>query len=81
MGNALDKQGRTEEAIEHYLQALRINSESEKTHNNLAISLVQIGNIDKAIVHFRKALHINSGFVAAKNNLKKVLMLMEKQKK
>ena len=53
----------------------------EEAHNNLAISLVHIGNIERAIAHFRKALHINPDFVTAKNNLKKVLMLMEKQKK
>ena len=81
LGNVLNKQGRTEEAIEHYLHALRINTESEEAHNNLAISLVHIGNIERAIAHFRKALHINPDFVTAKNNLKKVLMLMEKQKK
>ena len=81
LGNALHEQDRTEEAKEHYLQALRINPESEEAHNNLAISLVHIGNIERAIAHFRKALDINPDFVAAKNNLKKVLMLMEKQKK
>ena len=45
------------------------------------ISLVHIGNIERAIAHFRKALHINPDYVSANNNLKKVLMLMEKQKK
>jgi len=81
LGNVLYNQGRTEEAKEHYLQALKINPESEEAHNNLAISLVHIGNIERAIAHFRKALHINPDFVTAKNNLKKVLMLVEKQKK
>ena len=81
LGLALKKNGHIEEAKEHYLQALRINPESEEAHNNLAILLVHIGNIEKAIAHFRKALHINPDFVTAKNNLKKVLMLVEKQKK
>jgi tetratricopeptide (TPR) repeat protein len=81
LGNVLNEQDRTEEAIEHYLQALRIKPDYEEAHNNLAISLVHIGNIERAIAHFRKSLHINPDFVTAKNNLKKVLMLMEKQKK
>ena len=81
LGIVLYKQGRSEEAIEHYLQALRIKPDYEEAHNNLAISLVHIGNIERAIAHFRKSLHINPDFVTAKNNLKKVLMLMEKQKK
>jgi tetratricopeptide (TPR) repeat protein len=81
LGIVLYKQGRSEEAIEHYLQALRIKPDYDEAHNNLAISLVHIGNIERAIAHFRKSLHINPDFVTAKNNLKKVLMLMEKQKK
>ena len=35
LGFVLNKQGRTEEAIEHYLLALQINPDSEKAHNNL----------------------------------------------
>ena len=81
LGNILYNQGRTEEAKEHYLQALKKNPESEEAHNNLAILLVHIGNIERAIAYFRKALQINPDYVPAKNNLKKVLMLMEKQKK
>ena len=81
LGNFLSNQGRTEEAKEHYLQALKKNPESEVAHNNLAILLVHIGNIERAIAYFRKALQINPDYVPAKNNLKKVLMLMEKQKK
>ena len=46
LGAALDKQGRTAEAIEHYLQALRIRPYYEKAHNNLGIALARTGDIE-----------------------------------
>jgi len=79
LGTALNKQGRTAEAIEHYLQALRIKPDFEKAHYNLAVALFRKGNIEGAIVHFRKALRINPGYVDAKNNLKKVLMMQQQK--
>jgi hypothetical protein len=39
LGNALDKQGRTEEAIEHYLQVLRIKPDYVEAHYNLGNAL------------------------------------------
>jgi len=79
LGNALYKQGRTAEAIEHYLQALRIKPDFEEAHNSLAIALFRKGNIEGAIAHFRKALRINPGYVDAKNNLKKALMMQQQK--
>ncbi len=79
LGAALDKQGRTAEAIEHYLQALRIKPYYEKAHNNLGITLAHAGDIEGAITHFRIALRINPDYVNAKNNLKKVLMMQQQK--
>ena len=43
----LSNQGRTEEAKEHYLQALRINPESEKAHYNLGLALHKQGRTEE----------------------------------
>jgi len=80
LGLALDKQGRTEEAIEHYLQALRIRPDDVDAHNNLGNAFIRKGNIKEAIVHFRKALSINPNNINARNNLNKVLMMQQKNK-
>ena len=44
LGNVLYNQGRTEEAKEHYLHALRINPDYEEAHNNLGLALKQSGS-------------------------------------
>jgi len=80
IGTTLSEQGRTAEAIEHYLQALRIKPDYVDAHNNLGASLFRKGNIKGAIVHFRKALLINPDNVHAKNNLKTALMIQQQNK-
>ena len=79
LGEVLARQGRTEEAIEHYLQALRIKPDFGEAHNNLAIALFHKVDIKGSIVHFRKALSINPNNINARNNLNKVLMIQQKE--
>ena len=84
LGNALDEQGSTEEAIEHYLQALRIKPDFWLAHYNLAVDLIRKGDIDEAIDHFRKALQINPGDIQVKNKLNEALneaLMMQQQNK
>ncbi|MDP7453566.1 MAG: tetratricopeptide repeat protein, partial [Arenicellales bacterium] len=76
---AFAKQGRTEEAVEHYLQALRLKPDYAEAHNNLGVALVRKGDIKGAIVHFREALRINPGHIDVKNNLNRVLMMQQKR--
>ena len=78
LGLALKKQGRTAEAIEHYLQALRIKPDYEEAHNNLGIALFHKGDIRGAIDHFREAVRIKPDYTGARNNLKKALMIQKK---
>jgi hypothetical protein len=78
LGTALEKQGRTEEAIEHYLQALRINPDYVDAYNNLGVSLFRKGDIDGATERFREALRINPEYVRARNNLERALMIHSK---
>ena len=75
MANGLREQGRIDDAIKHYEEALRIKPDYEEAHNNLAIALFRKGDIDGAIDHFQKALQINPNFLHAKNNLSKILAL------
>lgn len=78
LGNALEKEGRIEEAIEHYLQALRINPDYVDAYNNLGVSLFRKGDIDGATERFREALRIKPDYVRARNNLKRALMIHSK---
>ena len=56
MGVALAKQGRTEEAVEHYLQALKIKPDYVMARNNLGTVFANEGKLDEAIFHYEKAL-------------------------
>ena len=69
LGNALSKQGRTEKAVEHYLQSLRINPDYAEAHYNLASYLDKEGSTEEAIEHYLQALRTKPDFVQAHNNL------------
>jgi len=69
LGAALYKQGRIAEAIEHYLQALRIKPDYQKAHNNLGVALDKQGRIAEAIEHYLQALQIKPDSEIAHNNL------------
>jgi protein O-mannosyl-transferase len=69
LGIALDKKGRTEEAIEHYLQTLRIEPGYVKTYYNLGIALNTQGRTEEAIEYYLQALRIKPDFDQAHNNL------------
>ncbi len=69
LGNALKKQGRTAEAMEHYLQALWIKPDYEIAHNNLGNALDKHGRIAEAMEHYLQALRIKPDYEKAHNNL------------
>jgi len=69
LGAALDNQGRTEEAIEHYLQALQLKPDYDKAHYNLGFALDNQGRTEEAIEHYLQALRIKPDYVEAHNNL------------
>ena len=58
MGDTLFKQGRKDEAMPHYLEALRINPDYADAHGNLGNCLIDRGNKDEAITHLRKAVDL-----------------------
>jgi len=69
MGDALEKLGRTEEAVKHYFQALQLKPDFQEAHNNLGNALLKQGKATEAIKHFKDALRLNPEFVEAYNSL------------
>ncbi len=69
LGIAFDKQDRTEEAISHYLQSLRIIPDFAEAHNNIGIALGKQGRTKEAIEHFLQALQLKPDYVDAHDNL------------
>ncbi|MDX2499974.1 MAG: tetratricopeptide repeat protein [Deltaproteobacteria bacterium] len=69
LGNALKRQGKIEEAIEHFNRALQINPGYAKAHNNLGTALAKQGKTDEAIKHFGFALYIDPNYAAAHSNI------------
>jgi tetratricopeptide (TPR) repeat protein len=69
LGIALAGQGRIDEAITHYNEALRIKPEYGLAYNNLGNALYRKRMIDEAISSYREALRINPADSKAHNNL------------
>jgi tetratricopeptide (TPR) repeat protein len=65
----LSKQGRYEEAIAAWNEALKLSPESDKAHNNVGLLLVGMGRFEAAIPHFEKTLKVNPEYPAAHSNL------------
>jgi Flp pilus assembly protein TadD len=59
LGQELLRQGRRDEAIEHFQTALRIRPGFLDAESNLGIMLLQEGKVDDAIIHFRRVLASN----------------------
>lgn len=59
LGQDLLRQGRRDEAIEHFQTALRMRPGFLDAESNLGVTLLQEGKIDDAIIHFRRVLANN----------------------
>jgi Flp pilus assembly protein TadD len=69
LGLTLAKQGKTAEAVVHYVEALRINPKYAAAHCNLGLALDSEGKPDEAAAHFSEALRINLLYADAHNGL------------
>ena len=69
LGAALGNLGRTEEAIGHYREALRLLPTSAEAHNNLGNALFQIGRPQEAIPHYEASLRIKPDVTGVHSNL------------
>jgi len=66
---ALAGEGKPDEAIEHYRQAVRLYPDYVQAHNNLAVLLEERGRPDEAIRHYQEALRVDPNVVEAHYNL------------
>ncbi|MGD8995253.1 MAG: tetratricopeptide repeat protein [Syntrophobacterales bacterium] len=73
LGVALAQDGRLNEAISHYSEALRLKPGAFEVHNNLANALAAQGSVNEAIQHYFEALRLEPDYDKAHNNLGNVL--------
>ena len=70
LANALNAQGKSSQAIQHYQHALALDPpEPEGVYYNLAIALTSMGNLQEAIEHYHEAIRINPDYGDAHVNL------------
>jgi tetratricopeptide (TPR) repeat protein len=69
LGIALSAQGKTDEAIAHYQQAIELRPGYAEAHYNLGRLLAQKGQLNDAVSHYERALEINPADAEARNNL------------
>jgi len=68
-GNALRAEGRIDQAISYYRQALQIRPDYAEAHYSLGNALMSQNKIDEAISHYRQAIRIKPDFAKAHSNL------------
>src|SRR5881628_939932 len=68
-GNALARQGKPAEAIEHFRQALTMKPDYAYAQNNWGAALALQGKLAEAIEHYRRAMQIKPDSAEGHNNL------------
>jgi tetratricopeptide (TPR) repeat protein len=74
LGNDLLQAGQADEAIAHFLKAVKIQPDYSEAYNNLGNALLQEGRADEAIIRYQKALAIKPDYAEAYSNLGNALM-------
>ncbi|MFZ5449864.1 MAG: tetratricopeptide repeat protein [Thermodesulfobacteriota bacterium] len=64
LGVVLNSQGKRDQAISHYYEALRIKPNYHKAHFNLGNALGAKGQKDQAIFHYKEALRLQPDYAA-----------------
>lgn len=73
LGSAFMEQGRVEEALRHFHEALRLRPNYAPAHNNLGFALVGQGRIEEGIAHLQRAVELHPDHLEAQYNLGSVL--------
>ncbi len=73
---ALVAAGRSEEAVRHYQEALRLNPRYSDGYNNLGLVYFGQGQLPEAVAHYREALRLNPDNAEAHSNLGIALLRM-----
>ena len=69
---ALEKLGKSDEALEQFRQAVQINGNYPEAHCNLGRMLAQHGRRDEAVAHLREALRLKPGYEQARKQLREL---------
>ncbi len=77
----MTNQGRLEEAIAHFSQALHIEPHYADAHNNLGVALAGKGRLDEAIDHYYEALRVQPDHKVAHVQLALALLRQERTEK
>lgn len=74
LGHALFKEGRLDEALVCYREAIRLEPKYPEPHYNLGLALVRLGQPDAGIESYREALRLRPDYPEAHNNLGTALL-------
>jgi Flp pilus assembly protein TadD len=69
LGSILLKEGRLDDAVEHFSKALDLDPGNAQAENNLGMTLVRLGRAPEAETHYRRAVELNPRYVKAYENL------------
>ena len=72
LGAALERLGKSDEALEQFSQAVQINGNYPEAHCNLGRTLAQLGRRDEAVAHLREALRLKPGYEEPRKRLREL---------
>ncbi len=78
LGIALDAQGKTDEAMDHYLETLRIDPAHGEAQIHVGVGLAAQGKIDEATALLSETVRLRPNWVVAHYNLALVLIRQDK---
>jgi tetratricopeptide (TPR) repeat protein len=68
LGVVLAREGRLDEAIGHYREAIRLNPDFPETYNNLGNAMARLGRPAEATAAYAQAVRLRPGFAEAEFN-------------
>ncbi|HXB59113.1 MAG TPA: tetratricopeptide repeat protein [Candidatus Acidoferrales bacterium] len=77
-GDALSSDGRTDDAIQQYQQAIKLDPSYSQAHYNLGNALIKNGAVDEAIVQYQEALKLDRGAATAQDHNNLGMALLQK---
>lgn len=76
LGTTLRRQGRLDDAIAEYEEALKVDPHYAPAHYNLANALIEKGEINEAIIEYQAALKIKPDNVMVQKNLAHTIWML-----
>lgn len=69
LASILQQQGKLQDAINHYKEAIRIAPTFADAYSNMGNTLKEMGDVGGALQCYTRAIQINPGFADAHSNL------------